>query len=343
MRVPPSCSGIALRAIYPLSVGIEWRLCNLPMMHSRNTFYFLVPCALFFAHTLYADDSDTSADLSHYPQTRMFKWIIEAHAKGSAVLVISSLLDAGGSRHNYYVNQSGREEDDILTNDGGDGSVVSGRGSEEKQFSADDLKNLRSAIKGLPSGDVYPPMEHLVVVSFHDGATWVTRTYDQTKPPDALKRIYDVIASVKQVDYAAEAKASMKKLVADARASVPKYPPIADVKTEDIVLKCATVVVGNIRALQGPTDAQFGQARYYGIVDVSEVLRGSPKPPTVIAINAPLLASFNENGPNIYFLDEGNRFGGTVGAQYTALKFLPANDANIAYVKKLIAAGSASK
>lgn len=283
---------------------------------------------------LWAQTTNAFPNLSHYPHGDFFDGMVAGHRPSSSVLVISECLGDDAGEHHYSVSASGRENDYRFVNTGG--GTASGRGARSKQLSDEGLKDLLSAISGLPHENVLPSIDKLVLVSFHDANNWVTYSYDRSSPPKALQKIYEIISASKDADLAVENIANTKKLVTEARASVDKYPPISDVKTEDVTLKAAAIVVGNIRGLEGPRDAQFGQARYYGIVDVSQVLHGPVKPPTVISINAPLLASLDENGPNIYFLEEGNRFAITVGAQYTALKFLPATDANITLVRKLL-------
>ena len=57
------------------------------------------------------------------------------------------------------------------------------------------LSAMLSAIRELPPTNAAPPVDQLVLVSFHQGTNWVTYNYDRRCPPKLLDRIYEVYRS----------------------------------------------------------------------------------------------------------------------------------------------------
>jgi len=150
----------------------------------------------------FADDETIPSDfVSHYQQMDGFKHLIlwNTHDKTDLnmgfnaasgdhpnLIKISSFLGSGMALE-YSVSQKG-EETDVQN--------VYGRafhGAHWNQLSETDLTKLRLVLKDLPSENVYPPIEHLVVVSFREDKNWITRSYDRDKLPQAVSQIYDII------------------------------------------------------------------------------------------------------------------------------------------------------
>jgi hypothetical protein len=63
------------------------------------------------------------------------------------------------------------------------------QGSRATQLDEPQLKSLKNAIKALPEGAKSPPLADLLIVSFREGETWETRTYDRKNLPDEVKNI----------------------------------------------------------------------------------------------------------------------------------------------------------
>ncbi len=142
-----------------------------------------------------ADNKVETPDFSHYPQNAYFQNIVGMQTDDSVLnghrsnlLAISAFVGDGSNAFavQYSVTENGLECD--FRN-----STLGMEDDQSKQLSAANLADLHSAIKALPSENEFPPMGRLVIVSFRDGATWVTRSYDDKDRPQALRKIYDII------------------------------------------------------------------------------------------------------------------------------------------------------
>ena len=154
---------------------------------------------------VFADDS-AAPDFSKYPQSEGFTHFIQAHRTGdfferriidsrqkpdSDPSAFEPLLFAmsrfwsstGNNAIEYFVTASGyvtncREYYHHAT-----------QAWHENQLTPDQLSNLKDAIKKLPKKNIYPPLDQLIIVSFREGDTWVTRTCHS----DDVQAIYAVI------------------------------------------------------------------------------------------------------------------------------------------------------
>jgi hypothetical protein len=223
----------------------------------------------------------------------------------------------------------------------------------QRQLTAPQVEQLRQAVHDLPEQGSYPDAGHLVIVSFRDDSGWITRYYDQRAPPEALKRIQAIIAAAHELTFLeeqAEAAAAARKMVIEARAAMPPGAPPA-MKLADAVSQSVAIFTGTLTNLDGPRDAQLGEARYYGTVLLGQTLRGpvashsavfnahgTTDPGTFVSIDARLLPAYDENQANIFFgvKTDYEHPRTTVGSDYTILAILPASDANLAKVRKLL-------
>jgi hypothetical protein len=154
------------------------------------------PIILFLALAIKitrADDTTLPPDFSKYPQTDAFKAFIsnQTNAVGNLartnLLTMVCFLGSDKVGLEYTVNENGQESDvrDVYN--------WAYQASHWKQLSDDQIKDLHSAIKALPTKNVLPPIRQLVVVSFKDSTNWITRSYDQTNLPTAMRKIYDIV------------------------------------------------------------------------------------------------------------------------------------------------------
>jgi len=132
-------------------------------------------------------------DFSGYKQTDSFKDYLGFNTSATLnlqranLLVVSAFPNGYSFADEYSVSQTGREFSARVVYN------WATQAATWKQLSEADLKSLRSAIHGLPSESTLPPIERLVIVSFADGSVWVTRAYDSSALPQAMRQIYDII------------------------------------------------------------------------------------------------------------------------------------------------------
>lgn len=141
-----------------------------------------------------AGDASPAPDFSQYPQTDAFRSFISSQTNANLnliqrtnLLTIVSFYNGDRIGLEYSVTETGQESDVRLVYD------WAAQASHWKQLSENQLKDLRSTIKELPSQSVLPPVERLVVVSFKDGTNWITRAYDQTNLPPAMHKVYGLV------------------------------------------------------------------------------------------------------------------------------------------------------
>lgn len=266
----------------------------------------------------------------------------------TAVVAISTLLGGDGAAQLESVAPNGRG---WFVRDVFNWAM---QNSGQRQFTTQQLDQLRQAVHDLPDQNSYPDVGHLVIVSFREGSRWVTRCFDQRNPPDALKRIEAIIAGARVLTFLeeqAERDTAAKKMVADARAAMPPGTKPPEMQLNDAISKSTAIFTGTLTNLDGPRDANFGEARYYGTVILAETLRGpvtsrsvafnnhgSTDPGMFVAIDAQILPNCDENHANIFFAVplDFNHPRTTVGSDYTILKILPATAENLTQVRQLL-------
>jgi hypothetical protein len=140
-----------------------------------------------------AQEMPIAPDFSRYVQTESFqsylRWQINAaeHLQQRNLVAISAFPSGDRFALQYVVTERGQERD--LRN------VYNWaiQASHGRQLLDAELKELRSAIEQLPNDNKLPPLERLVILSFRNNMTWVTRSYDSGALPTAMRRIYEII------------------------------------------------------------------------------------------------------------------------------------------------------
>jgi len=135
----------------------------------------------------------TTPDFSRYPQTDRFKHYLSLNTddawnyKQRNFLVISTFPDGDLYADEYFVTL-----DERVTNrrDVYDWAI---QGGGWKQLSQADFGSLWSAVRDLPIQSVSPPLGRLVIVSFRDGLTWETHTYDSRSLPKPMQQIFNIL------------------------------------------------------------------------------------------------------------------------------------------------------
>ncbi len=312
----------------------------------------LALCILLTLNLAWARVTNQTVDFSRYPQPSQKPFggnelsdVITSHTHDcvlndnrTAIIQIFSfqLVPEAGGQNTWMVKQNGRE---FEARNVWNWAVQNGC---SRQLTEVEIASLSEAIKSLPPDNVYPALDHLTIVSFRENSKWITRCYDQAHLPESLKKIHEILDKSKMLtteELDAEALADTKKMVVAARTSNPELLAASDLKMEDAAAKSEAIFVGTLNFLEGPRDAQLGEARYYGAVDISQVLHGPVRPPrNWVAINAILLSRYHEEESNIFFAiaTDYAHPRTTVGTQFTVIKFLPATNSNIEKVKKLI-------
>jgi hypothetical protein len=148
---------------------------------------------LFFAFAVQiasADDKTSAPDFSHYQQTMYFQEIIQDQTNAAVqfgkitnILAISD-FDYGSDRvvSQYFISENGKGRSWRNV----PGWAIQPGKKIKQSLSEAELKNLKLAIKELPSQNSTPPLERLVIVSVKSGTNWVTRTYDRQSLPKAM-------------------------------------------------------------------------------------------------------------------------------------------------------------
>jgi hypothetical protein len=126
--------------------------------------------------------------LASYPQTDAFKHITAAQLyaddRQDELLAITEFYRNDRAVLLYIVTNNGQEDDVRHVYDWAD------QVEHSKRMSAPDLRRLSAALARLPVALVSPPIDRLVIISFHVGSRWVTRTYDSAALPEAMREIY---------------------------------------------------------------------------------------------------------------------------------------------------------
>lgn len=132
-------------------------------------------------------------DFSNYPKTESFRAYFSIHSikpenrHNANLLVISAFRRGSSSALEYFISQSGEVVDQRHVFNW----AIQAR--RQRQLSAENLASLRATLRELPAGSPPPPLERLVIVSFRDGANWVTRLYDSTNLSKPMRKVYDLV------------------------------------------------------------------------------------------------------------------------------------------------------
>jgi hypothetical protein len=322
---------------------------------------FVIGSFLISSRSSFAQVQNVTADFSHYPQAAAtspmngLQEFVGMHLgddrftqNRTAVVAISTMLGGDNAAELESVAPNGRE---WFVRDVFNWAM---QNSGQRQFTPPQLDQLRQAVRDLPEQNSYPDVAHLVIISFRDGPRWVTRCYDQRNPPDALKRIEASIAGARVLgllEEQAERDAAAKKLIADTRAAMPPGIKPPEMQLNDAISKSTAIFTGTLTNLDGPRDANLGEARYYGTVLLGQTLRepvihrsvafgpnNTTEEGMFVAIDARILPNCDENHANIFFgvpLDF-NHPRTTVGSDYTILKIVPATEKNLTQVRQLL-------
>ncbi|HJQ34325.1 MAG TPA: hypothetical protein VJ866_19250 [Pyrinomonadaceae bacterium] len=137
-------------------------------------------------------DAERDGLFAGYPKSAAFDSIVYSHRdfgrKSKDLMLYATWLVDGDPRVAYQCFAS--LKGDILTYR--DVFNWALQASHRAQLDEPQLESLKNSIKALPEGAKHPPLADLLIVSFRDGETWETRTYDRKKLPDAVKDIYKV-------------------------------------------------------------------------------------------------------------------------------------------------------
>jgi hypothetical protein len=91
------------------------------------------------------------------------------------LLAISFLDTDGGAAREYFVTKSGHISTCCEV------YFLATQGGEHRQLTAEQLATLKNEIAKLPTTNAYPPLNQLVLISFSDGDSWVTRACQADK------------------------------------------------------------------------------------------------------------------------------------------------------------------
>ena len=150
---------------------------------------------LLLVQQVRADIKNVTPDFSQYPQTFGLKLVVSMQTEDSVfnahrshLLVVSAFV-GGGAAYQQSVAQNGQEFGCLNSFN------FAAEGGRRNQLSEEQLKTLRTSLNELPKESEFPPMDHLVIISFLDGSNWITRSYSKDKLPEALRKIYAIIGA----------------------------------------------------------------------------------------------------------------------------------------------------
>ena len=128
--------------------------------------------------------------LRHYPQSANFDYVIERHWHNpERNLFLSDWFFNGTTNSAMGCSVENVTNAEVCT-------VYSGSMTQSAGLSAISparLARFQTALRALPPGEsVAPPLNRLLIVSFHDGSQWTTRIYDRAHPPDQLVQLVKV-------------------------------------------------------------------------------------------------------------------------------------------------------
>lgn len=132
----------------------------------------------------WAGDEATAPEFSRYPQTDPFQVNLQRQTNAAV--------------HTYHILAVCEFGSDVAWAsrfEVGDHGAIRRLESGYFQFkivSETELAAVVAAIPALPRTNTYPPLEHLFLVSFHEGTNWVTHSYDKRTPPKAMASIFEL-------------------------------------------------------------------------------------------------------------------------------------------------------
>ena len=157
----------------------------------------LLVFALLFSYGLVsarAGDQPTSPDFSRYPQTEAFRFFVKQQTNATRhlqhVFAMTELTNTASVAVMYHVTDRGEQTFD--TDRWPIPGIRVGSGWLPPRLSDTELRTLISAIRELPPTNALPPIDELVIVSFHQGTNWITRSFDKRSLPKPMADIYEI-------------------------------------------------------------------------------------------------------------------------------------------------------
>src|ERR1035441_3079889 len=139
-----------------------------------------------------ASDQPTTPDFSRYQQSEGFRSGLDRQTNAARhlhhILAITKFRDAGSVADEYELTDGGVRI--YCTWSFPPGAGVGNANSP--RLSKTQLKMLLSAIRELPATNALPPIDDLVLVSFRQETSWVTRSYDKRSPPKGIGQIDEI-------------------------------------------------------------------------------------------------------------------------------------------------------
>jgi hypothetical protein len=148
---------------------------------------------LFVCHWVTAAELATTPDFSLYVKVGKVRNFLPLHTNAalhlqrSNLLMITAFPKDGMFGLEYFVTESGLARDHRNV----PGWAI--QASHRKELSHEAITSLRAAVRELPAACVSPPVGRLVIVSYHEGTNWVSRTYDRDSLSKPMQRIYDIL------------------------------------------------------------------------------------------------------------------------------------------------------
>ena len=150
-----------------------------------------------------ASDAASPPDFSRYPQAEAFKAYVQKqtsavrHLQDKDILAITEFTNAGSVALEYHISAGwwyGERTNrwSLPREVAGSSIQVSSGSGPLPRLSEMQRRTLDSAIRELPPTNALPPIDELVIVSFHQGTNWVTHTYDKRNLPIPMRQIYEI-------------------------------------------------------------------------------------------------------------------------------------------------------
>jgi hypothetical protein len=160
----------------------------------RLVFVLFLSCGV--APALAGDPSKAPA-MSTYPRSALFRNYVDGQMNGTQhvqhLLVISEFGDAGLTAKSYVLPKDGKQyyRTVSLSPPAKLGPPILEGGSQfTPSLDETELSAMASAIHEMPATNALPPVDDLVLVSFHQGTNWVTHSYDKRALPKVIGQIY---------------------------------------------------------------------------------------------------------------------------------------------------------
>jgi hypothetical protein len=149
-------------------------------------------CAVAFA---LATDESLIPDFSAYEQTSVLRSCVKEQTNAAwhvgDVMAMTEFNNAGSAAQKYSVNEAGWES--FPDHWGLPPELIVGGGwGPLPRLKATQFQTLMSSIRELPLTNALPPIDELLIVSFHRGTNWTTHSYDKRSLPKPMSQIYDI-------------------------------------------------------------------------------------------------------------------------------------------------------